>query len=148
VPFVLLWVVSCAAKHSPDENVQSLTSLIAAEGEAARARDLERLASLWAEDGIVRDARHTPGDPSDDGMWQGWDAILSRYTSTIFNQSLADAGPVDLVFEVRGDAAVVTGTTRIGGELSPGGERWTFRRQGKGWVITGITFNLEDGDQP
>jgi hypothetical protein len=72
---------------------------------------------------------------------------MSRYTSTLFGLTLEDAGPVDLVFDVRGNSAVVTGTTRIGGELSPGGERWTFARKDGEWVITGISFNLEAGGQ-
>ena len=121
--------------------------MIAAEGRAARERDADRLASLWADDSVVRDARHTPDDMSDDRVWEGRDAIMSRYTSEIFYLTLEDAGPMDLVFDVRGDAAVVTGTTRMGDEVSPGGERWTFARQRGGWVIAGITFNLEANPQ-
>jgi ketosteroid isomerase-like protein len=144
---VVLCIVSCAATPSLEKDAQALKTLIAAEGEAARAHDAERLASLWAEDGVVRDARHTPGDPSDDGVWQGRDAIMSRYTSTIFYLTLEEMGPIDLAFDIRGDQAVVTGTTRIGDEVSPGGERWTFARQDGEWVIKGITFNLEAGGQ-
>ena len=140
---VLLWLTSCAATPLLEDSERALQALVAAEGEAVRARDAERLSSLWAEDGVVRDARHTPDDLSDDRVWEGRDAIMSRYTSTLFYLALEDAGPTDLVFDVRGDSAVVTGTTRIGNELSPGGERWTFGRRGGEWVITGITFNLE-----
>jgi ketosteroid isomerase-like protein len=139
---------ACASTRSADNDEEAIRAVIAAEGRAARERDADRLASLWAEDGVVRDARHTPDDMSDDQVWEGRDAIMSRYTSEIFYLTLEDAGPMDLVFDVRGDAAVVTGTTRMGDEVSPGGERWTFARQRGGWVITGITFNLEDSGRP
>jgi hypothetical protein len=65
----------------------------------------------------------------------------------IFFLTLDEMGPVDLVIDVEGDSAVVTGTTRIGTELSPGGERWTFARREGQWQITGITFNLEASDR-
>jgi hypothetical protein len=42
--------------------------------------------------------------------------------------------------------AIVTGTTRMGDELSPQGERWTFERQHGTWRITGITINLENAE--
>ncbi|MBL7200129.1 MAG: nuclear transport factor 2 family protein [Anaerolineae bacterium] len=144
---VLCAAAACARRPSPAEDQAALHALIAAEGEAARTRDAERLESLWAVDALVRDANHTPDNPQDDRVWQGRDAILSRYTSVIFYLTLDEMGPVDLVIDVQGDAAVVTGTTRIGTELSPGGERWTFARREGGWQITGITFNLEASER-
>jgi len=136
-------IVTCTSTPSIAEDRAAIRALIAAEGWAACSRDADRLESLWAAEGVVRDANHTPDDPTDDRVWQGRDAVMSRYTSVIFNLTLEEIGPVDLVIDVRGDGAVVTGTTRIGAEVSPGGERWTFARRGREWQIVDITFNLE-----
>jgi ketosteroid isomerase-like protein len=135
--------LACTRASSEAEDHAAIRSLISEEGEAARTRDAERLESLWAVDGTVRDANHTPDDPLDDKVWQGRDAIMSRYTSVIFYLTLDQVGPIELSIDVQGDVAVVTGTTRIGAELSPGGERWTFARHKGEWQITGIAFNLE-----
>jgi ketosteroid isomerase-like protein len=128
---------------SAGQDEAALRALVAAEGQGARTRDVALLESIWAEDGVVRDASHTPHDPADDQVWQGRDAVMLRYETVIFILTLDEVGPLDLDVEVQGDMAVVTGTTRIGGERSPQGERWTFVRRGGEWRIAGITFNLE-----
>jgi hypothetical protein len=53
------------------------------------------------------------------------------------------AQPADLVINVRGDEAVVTGTTRIGDEVSPAGDRWRLVKIEGCWVIQELIFNLE-----
>ena len=138
-------IVACAPKPSPSENEATIRALIAAEAKGARTRDVALLESIWAVDGVVRDANHTPDDLADDQVWQGRDAIMLRYATVIFYLTLDEAGPVDLVMDIEGDSAVVTGTTRMGSELSPQGERWTFVRCDGKWEIAGITFNLEPG---
>lgn len=134
---------ACRATPSASEDAEAIRAVIRAEAEAARAHDVERLESLWAKDGLVRDANHTPRDLTDDRIWLGRDAVISRYTSVVFYLPLDGAGPTDLEIAVHGDEAVVTATTHIGQEVSPRGERWTFVRRGDRWKIASITFNLE-----
>lgn len=140
----LIWLlVACTPAPNPQESKQAILGLIEAEGIGARTRDIALLESIWAHDAVVRDANHTPDNPADDQVWQGRDAILLRYETVLFYLTLEDVGPVDLDVDIHGHTATVTGTTRIGSELSPGGERWTFAWRDGEWKITGITFNLE-----
>jgi len=127
---------------TPDA-AQAIAELIATHRAAVVADDVQGLLDIWAEDGVIRDANHTPDDPTDDHVWRGLDAVLSYYTTILFPLYLNEVGPVDTALTIKGPEAVMTGTTKIGDELSPRGERWTFAfRDGK-WKITGMTFNLE-----
>jgi ketosteroid isomerase-like protein len=125
---------------------EAILALMAAEAEAAVHDDAARLLTLWAADGLVRDANHTPADPNDDYTWIGHDAILSRYLTVVFPLHLTQLARIDVLLTVEGDTATVIATTVIEGEVSPGGERWTFARFEGEWRITSITFNLEPLD--
>lgn len=125
---------------------EAILALMAAEAEAAIRDDAGRLLALWAADGLVRDANHTPDDPTDDHTWIGHDAILSRYLTIVFPLYLTRLAHADVLLTVEGDEATATATTVIEGEVSPGGERWTFARIEGEWRITSITFNLEPLD--
>jgi hypothetical protein len=127
---------------SPSDR-EAILALMTAEAEAAVHDDADRLLGLWAADGIVRDANHTPDDPADDHTWSGHDGILSRYLTIIFPLHLTRLARADVSLTIDGDAATAIATTVIEGEVSPGGERWTFARTGGEWRITSITFNLE-----
>ncbi len=105
--------------------------------------DAARLLALWAADGVIRDARHTADDPGDDNTWIGHDAILSYYLTVVFPLHLTRLARSDVELSIQGDTATATATTVIEGEISPGGERWTFARTAGGWRITGIVYNLE-----
>lgn len=122
---------------------QAITELIAMHRAAVVADDVQGVLDIWAEDGVITDANHTPDDPTDDHVWRGLDAVLSYYTTILFPLYLTEVGPVDTVLTVEGTGAVMTGTTKIGDELSPGGERWTFALIDGEWKVTGMTFNLE-----
>lgn len=111
--------------------------------QAVLTDDVQGLLDIWADDGIIIDANHTPDNPTDDHVWRGLDAVLSYYTTVLFPLYLTEIGPVDTVLTVNGLEAVMTGTTMIGAEVSPGGERWTFAFRDGEWKITGLTFNLE-----
>ncbi len=126
---------------SSDE--MAIRQLLDAEAEAVVEQDMDRLMEIWAEDGEVIDARHTPDQPADDLRWKGKDAIRERYTAEVFpGAPAAVAHPiVDIV--IRGDTAVVTTTTQIGSEVAEAGDRWTFARREGRWVITSLTYNLE-----
>lgn len=156
---LLLWTVACRSASatpilslftptpSPASHLASdqeaILALMAAEAEAAVHDDAPRLLELWAADGLIRDANHTPDDPTDDHTWSGHDAILSRYLTIVFPLHLTQLARTDVHLTIEGDTATAIATTVIEGEVSPGGERWTFARVGGEWRITGITFNLE-----
>ena len=106
-------------------------------------QDIERLMEIWAEDGVVIDARHTPDDPSDDLTWRGRDAIRQRYVTLVFPGNPTIAGATDVQLTIEGDTAEALATTRIGAEVAPGGDRWTFAKRGGRWLITSLTYNLE-----
>ena len=114
-----------------------------AESEAIVRQDMTLLAEIWAEDATVTDAKHTPLTPDDDAVWQGKDAILDRYVVLVFPGNPQSAGPVDIVITIDGEHALARSTTKIGNEVSPGGDLWTFTRCGEHWCIETLTYNLE-----
>lgn len=127
----------------PASDEEAVLQLLAAEGEAVVMLDIERLMDIWADDGAVVDARHTPDDPSDDLTWRGRDAIYQRYVTVVFPGNPLTAGAIDAQVTISGDSAQALATTRIGSEVAPGGDRWTFARRGGRWLITSLTYNLE-----
>ena len=42
-----------------------------------------------------------------------------------------------------GATATAVGTSTIGAEVSPGGDRWTFVKRDGRWWISSLTYNLE-----
>ncbi len=122
---------------------EAIAKIVRAEGQAVVAKDINRLAQLWTDDATVTDAKHTPGDPKDDAVWRGVDAVLDRYMVVVFPGNPQVAEPGDIQIEINGDTAEARSTTHIGNEISPGGDLWTFRRQGGRWLIAGLTYNLE-----
>ena len=129
----------------PATDEEAILQLLAAEGEGVVQQDIERLMEIWAEDGVVMDARHTPDDTSDDLTWRGRDAIRQRYVTLVFPGNPSAAGATDVQLIIEGDTAEALATTRIGTEVAPGGDRWTFARRGGRWFITSLTYNLEPG---
>jgi ketosteroid isomerase-like protein len=127
----------------PATDEEAIRQLIALEGEGVVRQDIAGLAGLWAEDAVVVDARHTPGDASDDARWSGRDAIRERYVVLVFPGAPAAAGAKDVALSIEGDTATATSTTAIGGESSPLGDRWTFVRRDGRWWIKELTYNLE-----
>lgn len=127
----------------PTSDREAILALMTAEAEAAVHDDAARLLELWAADGLVRDANHTPDDPTDDHTWIGHDAILSRYLTIVFPLHLTRLARTDVHLIIDQDVATATATTVIEGEVSPGGEQWTFARVDGEWRIVSITFNLE-----
>ncbi|MBC7250737.1 MAG: hypothetical protein H5T62_10685 [Anaerolineae bacterium] len=150
VLLLIILVGGCSPPPPPTESVLptvdaslAITHLIAVHRTAVVADDVQGVLDIWAEDGVITDANHTPHDPTDDHVWRGLDAVLSYYTTVLFPLYLEEVGPVDTTMTVSGSQAVMTGTTKIGDELAPGGERWTFALRDGEWKITSMTFNLE-----
>ncbi|MCX6032607.1 MAG: hypothetical protein NT169_25375, partial [Chloroflexi bacterium] len=107
------------------------------------SQDITGLMDLWATDAVITDAKHTPSNTGDDANWRGRDAIRSRYVVLVFPGNPQAAGARDVKVTIEGDKATATSTTVIGGEISPGGDRWSFVRRDGRWWISGLTYNLE-----
>ena len=122
---------------------EAITALLRAESAYVVQQDSEALLRLWAPDGRIADAKHTPADPGDDQTWEGFDAIRHRYLRRVFPGSPSAARPADLTIVLDGDRATVTGTTRIGNEVSPNGDRWQVAKTEGCWVIKELIFDLE-----
>lgn len=128
---------------TPASDEEAILQLLAAEAEGVVQQDIDRLMDLWAPDGVVTDANHTPDDPSDDLVWKGAEAIKERYL-VIFQSFPTQAAHPDVELTISGDTAKATTTTTIGVDMAPKGDKWTFAKIEGRWYITGLTFNLEE----
>jgi hypothetical protein len=121
----------------------AIAAVLRAEGELVVAQRIDALMALWAEGASITNAKNTPQDNSDDQYWRDKDAIRHRYVRTVFPGAPAQATPADLQIAIDGERAVVTATTRIGGEWSPAGDRWILERRAGCWLLQNLTYNLE-----
>ncbi|MGC8838267.1 MAG: YybH family protein [Anaerolineae bacterium] len=137
---LLLLLAGCGGES---DSHAAILDLLQREAQGVVAQDLDALMALWAEGAVVTDAAHTPDDLTDDLVWRGRDAIRDRYVHLVFPGGAKEAGPLDVRVEVHGDRATAWATTRIGDEVSPGGDRWTFVRRGGRWYLESLTYNLE-----
>ena len=128
---------------TPASDEEAILQLLAAEAEGVVQQDIDRLMDLWAPDGVVTDANHTPDDPSDDLVWKGAEAIKERYL-VIFQSFPTQAAHPDVELTISGDTAEATTTTTIGVDMAPKGDHWTFAKVEGRWYITSLTFNLEE----
>ncbi len=138
--------VAALLAGATDDDAQ-LAALLRAEGELVVAQQIDTLMALWAAEGEVVDAKHTPADPADDQRWMGADAVRHRYVRTVFPGAPAAADPnapaPELAIRYDGARATVRATTRIGDEVAAAGDQWTFVRDGACWLIESLTYNLE-----
>ena len=122
---------------------QAIRQLINAECEAVVQQDVDRLQGIWAKDGIVTDANHTTANKSDDVTWTGWDALRDRYVNIIFPSNPTFCEHVNLQISITGDSAEAKGGIKIGQTNAPSSDGWTFRKDGAGWRIASLTYNLQ-----
>lgn len=134
---------SCSLNLGAVDDAEAITAILNAEGAYVVEQDIGALLNLWQTDGLVADANHTPTNLTDDQTWQGIDAIRHRYVRWVFPGAPDVAQPADLVINITDSKAVVTSTTRIGDEISPGGDRWQLVRVEDCWLIQTLIFNLE-----
>ena len=137
-------VGSCAIEKTFPTDEETISAVLNAESQFVAAKDIDTLMKLWIIDGVVSDAFHTPNDPSDDHHWRGQDAIRQRYVYRVFASAPSEAHPKTFEITISDDHATAIGTTRIGDEVSPGGDRWELLRENDCWVIQSLTFNLEN----
>ncbi len=131
------------ATPQPASDEEAIRQLVMLEGAGVVSQDITGLMGLWSEDAIVTDAKNTSDDPSDDARWQGKDAIRERYVVLVFPGNPLAAGAADLTISIEDDQAIASSSTRIGDEVSPGGDRWSFAKRDGRWWITSLTYNLE-----
>lgn len=127
----------------PASDEEAIRQLILLEGRGVVEQDIQGLMDLWAPDGMVVDAKHTPDDPGDDARWRGRDAIRERYVVLVFPGNPGIAAPADIQITITGDTASATSTTVIGSEVAVGGDRWEFVKRDGRWWIKSLTYNLE-----
>ena len=122
---------------------EAIRALVQYEAELLVNKDIDQLMALWLPDGYVADARHTPDNATDDLVWKGQYAVRDRYITVVFPGNPQFAQPEILSITIDGERATATSTTRIEKEVSPAGDRWTFRKLPDGWKIESLTYNLE-----
>ncbi len=125
------------------QDEEAIRAVLDAEARGVAEQDIDLLMSLWADDGEVRDANHTPNDPSDDAVWRGKVAIYQRYVHLVFPGNPSYVAHPDMEIHIEGNTAVVTSTTRIGNEVAPAGDRWELIKQDGRWFLYKLTYNLE-----
>jgi ketosteroid isomerase-like protein len=124
---------------TPEEAVRQL---INAECEAVVEQDIDRLQGIWASDGVVTDANHTPDNTSDDVTWKGWDAIRDRYVNIVFPSNPTFCEHPDAQVSINGDSASAVTGIKIGVTNAPNSNNWVFVKTGNIWKITALTYNL------
>lgn len=129
----------------PANDEEAVEQLIRAEGEGVIQQDIDRLMDIWAADGTIVDANHTPENEDDDKVWEGREAIRQRYANLVFPSAPMQAEASDLQVTIDGSRATVTSTTNIGDEVSPSGDRWVLEKRNGRWYIVNLTYNLEPG---
>lgn len=157
LPLILLLVAACGPSVSPAATAEprgtptptpatdeeAILQLLNAEAEGVVNQDIDLLMSLWAPDGVVTDANHTPDDSSDDLVWEGAEAIKERYL-VIFQSFPTQAEHPDVELTITEDTAEAMTTTTIGIDMAPKGDKWTFAKIEGRWYITSLIFNLEE----
>jgi ketosteroid isomerase-like protein len=126
----------------PANDEEAIRQIAVAEGEAVVQQDIDRLQAMWATDGVVTDANHTPNNPSDDKTWKGWAAIRDRYVNIVFPSNPAFAEHPNIRVTITGDTATAIADTKIGITNLKDNDQWTFRKIDGQWKITSLTFSL------
>lgn len=127
---------------TPATPEEAIRQLINAECESVVQQDVDRLQDIWANDGVVIDANHTPDNTSDDVTWKGWDAIRDRYVNIVFPSNPTFCEHPDAQVTITGDAASAITGVKIGVTNAPSSNSWTFKKSGDAWRITALTYNL------
>ncbi len=126
----------------PSSDEEAIRQLIVAEGEAVVQQDIDRLQAMWASDGVVTDANHTPDNPSTYKTWKGWTAIRDRYVNIVFPSNPQFAEHPNIRVTLTGDTASAIADTKIGITNLKDNDRWTLRKISGQWKLTSLTFSL------
>ena len=134
---------SCARKPSHDR--AAIQAVLDAEARDVVAHNLDAVMALWCANGVVRNAKHTPNDTSDDVLWQGKDAIAQRYLHLVFPgvPRFIQHSIVRLQWDDGGKEAIVLISTRINSETAIDGDKWVLRWQNGHYCLQETIYNLE-----
>jgi ketosteroid isomerase-like protein len=136
-----------AAPAPSDPEVVRTVILI--EANAAIAKDLAVLKSIYAPDAVVIDHNGTPDDPGDDTTWQGWVNIERRYMA-FFSAGNSSLTPVDLSIQMDNDSQA-TATHRgvmLNGTVYPDRGVYTLNKINGQWLISRLEYGNEKGYSP
>ncbi|MGB8648340.1 MAG: hypothetical protein WCF84_24100 [Anaerolineae bacterium] len=128
----------------PATDEEAVRQIINAECEAVVQQDIDRLQGIWAADGVVIDANHTPDNTADDVTWKNWDSIRDRYVNVVFPSSptfCEHPGTTVTVAADKTTATAITGVS-IGQTKCDNCNNWVFKKTGNSWKITTLTYNL------
>jgi hypothetical protein len=139
--------VPSAAMQTPTET--QVKAVLYLEEEAALKGSVEDALRLWDPGGVVRDARSTVGDPTDDRLWVGIDAVRRRYVEEFSRHRYLSLRHADASVVIEGDRAVVVNDLHAVLRTPSGiqevsltrGDRWTLVRGAKGWRIRELIVN-------
>ncbi len=134
---------SCARK--PPHDRAAVQAVLDAEAKDVVQHNLDAVMTLWCPGGIVRDAKHTPNDSSDDVLWQGKDAIAQRYLHLVFPgvPRRIEHTIVQLQWDDSQKEATVLISTRINSETAIDGDKWILRWQHGHYCLQETIYNLE-----
>jgi cellulose synthase/poly-beta-1,6-N-acetylglucosamine synthase-like glycosyltransferase len=133
-------------KGSPEAQIKSIVYL---EGRAALKADVAAALRLWDAHGVIRDARYTLADTSDDRVWAGREAIRERYQTEFGQRRYLELAHTDASVILEGNEATIVNDLRAR-ILTPGGiqqvylskgDRWVLRRENGTWRIVELVVN-------
>ena len=126
----------------PASDEEAIRQLINAECEAVVQQDVDRLQSMWSNNGVVTDANHSKENAGDDVTWKNWEALRDRYVNLIFPSNPTFCEHPDIQVTINGNNAVATSSVKIGVTNCQNCNQWTFTKGGDGWRIVALTYNL------
>ncbi len=127
----------------PASDEEAIRQLINAECEAVVQQDVDRLQGMWSNNGVVMDANHTKDNTGDDVTWKNWDALRDRYVNIIFPSNPTFCEHPNIQVTINGNNATATNDLKIGTTNCANCNAWTFVKDGAGWKIASLTYNLQ-----
>ncbi len=121
----------------PANDEEAVRQIINTEGEALMKLDVDRLAGIWAKDGVVIDLETEGGR-----TFRGWKAILDRYENIVFPTVTHMPKHPNIRVTIEGARAVAVSDTKIGSTDLKDNDRWTLKKIDGRWQITSLTFGL------
>jgi len=137
--------IAASCTQKPPHDRAAIQVVLDAEARDVVAHNLDAVMALWCANGVVRDAKHTPDDTSDDVLWQGKDAIAQRYLHLVFPgvPRLIEHSIVRLQWHDGGKEVIVLISTRINSETAIDGDKWILRWQDGRYCLQETIYNLE-----
>lgn len=126
----------------PATDEEAIRQLINAECEAVVQQDADRLQGMWSDNGVVTDAMHTKDNTADDSTWKGWNALRDRYVNIVFPSNPTFCEHPDIQINISGSNATATSSVKIGTTNLKDDNAWVFAKDGSGWRIASLTYNL------